>query len=154
MAKSSAGIILYRTLNETIEILLGHMGGPFWIKKDEHAWTVPKGEFEPNEETPTDAARREFREETGLDLLEELQPLSPFLKNNKKHYFFLLKKNVASVGLKSNTFEMEWPPKSGKIASFPELDRFSWFELSEARIKLVKGQLPTIEMIDEILNKP
>ena len=151
MAKASAGIVLYRTLNETIEILLGHMGGPFWAKKDEHAWTVPKGEFEPHEETPIDAARREFREETGLDILQELQALPPFLKNNKRHYFFLLKKNVNPADLKSNTFEMEWPPKSGKLVSFPELDRFSWFELYEARVKIVKGQLPVIVMIGEIL---
>ena len=96
MTKSSAGIILFRRSNQQTEILLGHMGGPFWAKKDEHAWTIPKGEFEQDKETAVEAARREFREETGLEIAGELLTLSPFLKNNKKHYFFLIEQNVES----------------------------------------------------------
>ncbi|MBK8503143.1 MAG: NUDIX domain-containing protein [Saprospiraceae bacterium] len=152
MGKSSAGIVLYRTSNETVEILLGHMGGPFWAKKDEHAWTIPKGEFDPDEESAIDAAKREFKEETGLEILDPLRPMDPFLKNNKKHYFFLLEKNVNPEELKCNSFEMEWPPKSGKLISFPELDRFAWFDLKMSREKIVKGQLAALDQLNKMLH--
>ena len=147
MPKSSAGILLYQKRAQEITILLGHMGGPFWAKKDQHAWTIPKGEFDPDKESPEAAARREFEEETGLTITEELVPLDPFIKNNKQHFFYILEKNVDPATLKSNSFELEWPPKSGKTLHFPELDRFGWFSLEEAKVKLVKGQLPTLEMI-------
>ena len=150
MKKSSAGIILVRKSNQ-LEILLGHLGGPFWVKKEDHAWSIPKGEFEQDKETALQAARREFKEETSLEILELLRPLPPYMKNNKNHFFFLLEKNVDPSGLKSNFFEVEWPPKSGKIVSFPELDRFSWFNLDAARKKIVKGQLPALEMVEVIL---
>lgn len=152
MTKSSAGIILIRNLTSDVEILLGHMGGPFWVKKDEHAWTIPKGEFDPEIEIAIEAARREFKEETGLHILDDLRPMDPFLKNNKKHYFFLLEKNVNPEELISNSFDIEWPPKSGKSMSFPELDRFAWFELKKAREKIVKGQLPALDQLNKILS--
>jgi predicted NUDIX family NTP pyrophosphohydrolase len=145
MAKSTAGILIYRKSAGKIEILLGHMGGPFWSKRDENAWTIPKGEFEPDQESPIDAARREFKEETGMDIHEEMTALFPFLKNNKRHYFFIVEKNPDPDNLQSNTFQMEWPPKSGTIGIFPELDCFAWFDLKIATKKIVKGQLPALE---------
>ncbi|NND34440.1 MAG: NUDIX domain-containing protein [Saprospiraceae bacterium] len=145
--KSSAGIILIRREGATLQILLGHMGGPFWTRKDQHAWTIPKGEFDLDNEIPEDAARREFLEETGMEIREELIALTPFTKNNKRHYFFFLEKNVDPDQLFSNSFELEWPPKSGKLSAFPEIDRFAWFDLSEAEEKLVKGQAPVFKLV-------
>lgn len=151
MAKSTAGILIYRKSGGKIEILLGHMGGPFWSKRDENAWTIPKGEFEPDQESPIDAARREFKEETGLDIHEPMTGLFPFLKNNKRHYFFMVETEPDPDTFQSNSFEMEWPPKSGKIAIFPELDRFAWFNLELANQKIVKGQLPALEQFLKIM---
>lgn len=151
MVKSTAGIIIYRKSAGKVEILLGHMGGPFWSKKDENAWTIPKGEFEPDQESPVDAARREFKEETGLAIHEPMSALFPFLKNNKTHYFFILEKEPDPENLRSNTFQMEWPPKSGKMAVFPELDRFAWFDLELATQKIVKGQRPALEQFLKIM---
>lgn len=149
MKKYSAGIILFHRDQDQVKILLGHMGGPFWSRKDEHAWTIPKGEFDPENENPEAAARREFEEETGLTITDELVPINPFTKNNKQHFFYLLGKNVDHATLQSNSFAMEWPPKSGTMQSFPELDRFGWFDLEEAKIKLVKGQFPIIDKIEK-----
>lgn len=147
MPKSSAGIILYQNDGKGIMLLLGHMGGPFWAKKDNQAWTIPKGEFDPEEENPMDAAKREFKEETGVEISETLIPLTPYSKNNKRFYFYLCEKDIDPDILKSNSFELEWPPKSGKIQHFPELDRFAWIHLDEAKIKLVKGQLAVLDQI-------
>lgn len=144
MKKYSAGIILFQKEHQ-VKILLGHMGGPFWSRKDEHAWTIPKGEFDPENESPEAAARREFEEETGLTITEELVPIKSFIKNNKQHFFYLLEKNVDPFTLQSNSFELEWPPKSGKMQLFPELDQFGWFTIEEASVKLVKGQLGVID---------
>ena len=152
MKKYSAGIILYREKNNRSELLLGHMGGPFWANKEDHAWTIPKGEFDPETEQAENAALREFEEETGTTISQKLHPVKPFTKNGKTHYFFLAQGDISPETLKSDLFEIEWPPKSGKRAQYPELDRFGWFTLEEARGKLVKGQLPALEMIKEILN--
>jgi len=152
MPKSSSGIILYHREDSIYKILLGHMGGPFWSKKDYHAWSIPKGEFDLEHEKPIDAAKREFKEETGIEITESLIPLTPYSKNNKRLYFFLCEKYINPDSLKSNSFELEWPPKSGKMAFFPELDRFGWFTLDEAKIKIVKGQLPALEEVASLVN--
>lgn len=147
MKKYSAGILVIRKSAGKTEILLGHMGGPFWAKKEDHAWTIPKGEFDPGRENPIEAARREFLEETGIKITDALTPLDPFSTTNKKHYFFTVIKDLDSSKLISNSFELEWPPKSGKISSFPELDRFAWFDLNTARDKMIKGQIPALDQL-------
>ena len=149
--KSSAGIILVRKRGSELHLLLGHMGGPFWSKKDQHSWTIPKGEFDLESEAPVDAARREFKEETGMEVSEELKVLPAFTKNNKKHFFFYLEKDVNTKQMFSNTFQIEWPPKSGKFSDFPELDRFEWCNLKDARQKLVRGQLPVLDFLSEVI---
>lgn len=144
MPKKSAGLLLYRFTSE-IEFFLVHPGGPFWAKKDEGAWSIPKGEFE-DDENPLDAAIREFREETGFDVSGSFIPLSPVkLSGGKQIYAFALEYNIEASQLKSNTFNMEWPPKSGKQQEFPEVDRGGWFNAESSKIKLNKGQVPILE---------
>ena len=148
MTKHSAGIVLVRKRNSVKQILLGHMGGPFWSKKDDHAWTVPKGEFDPGQEAPENAARREFKEETGIALDGNiLNALRPIKASGKVLYFFTTELDIDPTTLKSNLFELEWPPRSGNMQSFPELDRHQWFTLDEARLKLVKGQMKLLDLI-------
>lgn len=144
MPKKSAGLLLYRFTSE-VEFFLVHPGGPFWAKKDEGAWSIPKGEFE-DDENPLDAAIREFREETGFDVSGSFIPLSPVkLSGGKQIYAFALEHNIEASQLKSNTFNMEWPPKSGKQQEFPEVDRGGWFNAESSKIKLNKGQVPILE---------
>lgn len=147
MKKYSAGIILLQREQEQIKILLGHMGGPFWAKKDDHAWTIPKGEFDPENENPEAAARREFEEETGMSMSGPLHQLTPFTHSGKTFYFFVTEAEVNPGDLRSNLFPVEWPPKSGKIAYYPELDRFAWFSPDEAKNKITKGQLPVLDQL-------
>lgn len=147
MTKKSAGILLYRILDEP-EFFLVHPGGPFWSKKDEGAWSIPKGEFG-DEESPLEAAIREFKEETGFDVTGSFQPLTPFKQSNGKMiYAFALLYDLDETQLKSNTFSMEWPPKSGKMKEFPEVDRGAWFSTDASRIKLLQSQM---RLIDELL---
>ena len=146
MAKKSAGLLLYRIKNNLMEILLVHPGGPFWQKKDIGSWSIPKGEVKEGEEL-LKAAFRETQEETGLKL-EENQPLplNPVKqKSGKIIYAFALQADVKIDNIKSNLFEMEWPPKSGKKQSFPEIDRAGWFEADEARIKINGAQAGLID---------
>lgn len=144
MPKKSAGLLLYRFTSE-VEFFLVHPGGPFWAKKDEGAWSIPKGEFE-DDENPLDAAIREFREETGFDVSGSFIPLSPVkLSGGKQIYAFALEHNIETSQLVSNTFTMEWPPKSGKQQEFPEVDRGEWFNAESSKIKLNKGQVPILE---------
>lgn len=147
MKKYSAGIILLQREQEQIKILLGHMAGPFWTKKDDHAWTIPKGEFDPENEDPEAAARREFEEETGMRMSRALHRLTPFTHSGKAFYFFVTEAAVNPEVLRSNLFAVEWPPKSGKIAHFPELDRFAWFSIDEAKNKITKGQIPVLNQL-------
>lgn len=148
MAKFSAGILLYRLRGAGVEILLVHPGGPFWAKKDEGAWSIPKGEYEAGEDTLS-VARREFEEELGsappageaISLGEIAQP------GGKRVTAFALEGDFDPARLKSNEFEMEWPPKSGRKRSFPEIDRAQWFSLEAARAKLLKGQAPFLDRL-------
>ena len=145
MSKKSAGILLYRIKNKMLEVLLVHPGGPFWIKKDAGAWTIPKGELNVDEE-PFDAAIREMKEETGIILKGNFIELTPVKqKGGKLVYAWAKEQDVDLSDIKSNEFEMEWPPKSGKKKLFPEIDKADWFDLKTAKEKMNAGQLPLIE---------
>ena len=145
MSKKSAGILLYRINNKKLEVLLVHPGGPFWKNKDEGAWSIPKGEFDDNEK-PLDAALREMKEETGIIVKGDLIELTPVKqKSGKLVYAFAKEYDLDPSQIKSNEFEMEWPPKSGKKKMFPEIDRAGWFDLEEARKKINQGQIGLIE---------
>ena len=148
MAKRSAGILLYRGRGTKLELLLVHPGGPFWAKKDQGAWSIPKGEYEPGEDSLA-VARREFEEELGsppplgefLELGELVQP------SRKVITAFTCQGDFDPAKLTSNHFEMEWPPKSGRKQSFPEVDRAAWFMPAEAREKIQPGQAPFIDRL-------
>jgi len=150
MNKKSAGILLYRFVNHKIEFLLVHPGGPFWKNKDIGSWSIPKGEFEDDEE-PLDAAIREFQEETGLEIKGEFITLAPARqKSGKIVHGFALEKNIDPEKIKSNTFSMEWPPKSGIEQDFPEIDKAGWFGINTAREKINPGQAP---LLDDLITK-
>jgi predicted NUDIX family NTP pyrophosphohydrolase len=134
--KHSAGLLLYRRINKKIEFFLVHPGGPLWAKKDAGAWSIPKGEYEV-EEDPLKAACREFEEETGQPVSGKFIPLTPFkLKSGKTIHAWLVEGDVDEKNISSNTFEMEWPPLSGRRKAFPEVDRAGWFEAGAAKEKL------------------
>jgi predicted NUDIX family NTP pyrophosphohydrolase len=153
MPETSAGIMLYRRTGKALEVLLVHPGGPFWAKKDDGAWTIPKGLYESGEE-PEAAARREFAEETGYAPAGEMLDLGSFCQpSGKRIMAFALEGDFEPDRLVSNTFEMEWPPRSGKRQSFPEIDRAGWFGIAAARVKLLKGQVPILEALLERLAK-
>jgi predicted NUDIX family NTP pyrophosphohydrolase len=152
MATRSAGLLVYRGSGRSLELLLVHPGGPFWAKKDQGAWSIPKGEYQQGEDS-FDVARREFEEELGsppprgrfLELDELVQP------SRKVITAFAAEGDFDPATLKSNHFEMEWPPKSGRKQSFPEVDRAAWFLLAEAREKIQPGQAPFIDRLLEQL---
>ena len=147
-SKKSAGILLYRFSGGRLEILLVHPGGPFWAKKDEGAWSVPKGEFD-DTENPLSAAKRELEEETGITAEGNFIELTPVKqKSGKWVYAWVLEKDVDTARIKSNNFEIEWPPKSGKKKSFPEIDKAAWFGLAEAKEKILPGQLPLVNELE------
>lgn len=151
MKKQSAGILLYRIVNSEPEFFLVHPGGPFWINKDVHAWTVPKGEFT-DDEDPLDAAKREFEEETGIGLTGEFIRLAPVIqKGGKKIYCFGCRGDLDEKAIKSNSFEIEWPPRSGKMKSFPEIDRGAWFGRTEARIRINEAQASLLDEMSGLL---
>lgn len=144
MPVQSAGILLYRFVKDVPEFFLVHPGGPFWAKKDAGAWTVPKGEFTP-EEDPLEAAKREFLEETGISLSGNFISLTPLKqKSGKIIHAFALQGDIDPIQVKSNMFSIEWPPRSGKMKEFPEIDRAAWFNLKEAEEKINPGQWPFI----------
>lgn len=144
MAIKSAGILLYKIKNKTIQVFLVHPGGPFWQKKDLGAWSIPKGEFTDLEDALA-AATREFKEETGVMLTGNFIPLKPVKqKAGKLIYAWAVQGDIDPESISSNTFEMEWPPKSGKLKQFPEIDRSGWFEPEEAK-KINTAQALLIE---------
>ena len=147
MARRSAGILLYQHASDGLRVLLAHPGGPFWRKRDAGAWTIPKGEFDADE-SAEDAARREFREELGSDAIGPLRPLGEIVQKGGKHVVaFALEGDFDAAALRSNTFEIEWPPRSGRLKSFPEIDRVEWMTLDLAREKILPSQL---ELLDRI----
>jgi predicted NUDIX family NTP pyrophosphohydrolase len=151
VGKSSAGLVLYRIREAAIEVLLIHPGGPYWKNKDEGAWSIPKGEFLP-EEDPLAAARREFFEETGVAIEGELRALRPLRQpGGKIVHAWAVEADLDPATIVSNTFEIEWPPRSGRLQSFPEIDRGAWFSLPEARRKILRGQVPLLEELVQML---
>jgi predicted NUDIX family NTP pyrophosphohydrolase len=151
MKRQSAGLLLFRKTDQ-IEVLLVHPGGPFWAKKEMGSWSIPKGEFLDDEE-PQTAARREFYEELGVAAPEgELIGLgSAKQSSGKVVYAWALEADFDTKHVKSNVFEMEWPPKSGQMQQFPEVDRAAWFDLPTAAQKVVKGQVPLLKNLTDIL---
>lgn len=145
MPQSSAGILLYRYRAGGLEVFLVHPGGPYWSRKDEAAWSLPKGLIDPDED-PLMAARREFREETGFDVDGDFTDLGTFkLLGGKTLRAFALEGDVDPAMLRSNSFEMAWPPKSGRLQSFPEIDRGGWCDEATALTKITKGQKPVLQ---------
>jgi predicted NUDIX family NTP pyrophosphohydrolase len=145
MAKRSAGILLYRRRGGALEVFLAHPGGPFWAKRDLGAWTIPKGEIDEGED-PLEAAKREFAEEIGARLEGEFRELKPIRqKGGKLVLAWAVEGNCDAGNVRSNLFSMEWPPKSGKHAEFPEVDRAAWFALDEAKAKMLPSQLPLLD---------
>lgn len=145
--QTSAGILLFKHRDDGVEVLLAHPGGPFWRNRDAGAWSIPKGELAPGENAEA-AARREFAEETGMSPHGELLPLGIIRQRGGKQVeAFALEGDFAVDALRCNDFEMEWPPRSGKMARFPEIDRVEWFPLAEARRRILSGQIDLLERL-------
>jgi len=152
MPKRSAGLLVYRVVDGEPEVLLVHPGGPYWAKKDDGSWSLPKGEYEPDED-PLEVAIREFREELGVDPPQATDPsfLGEVRQPGGKLVSAWALPGDLDVGVvRSNTFTMEWPPRSGRSAEFPEVDRAGWFDLETARRKLLPGQLGLLDRFSEV----
>jgi predicted NUDIX family NTP pyrophosphohydrolase len=153
MPKRSAGLLLYRGGGDRVEVLLVHPGGPYWARRDDGAWSVPKGEIDPGGD-PLATALREFGEELGADPPEGTAAVSlgeVRQPGGKTVDAWALEGDLDVARIRSNTFEMEWPPRSGRTAEFPEVDRACWFPLDEARRKLLAGQHPFLDRLVAIL---
>jgi predicted NUDIX family NTP pyrophosphohydrolase len=153
MAKRSAGILMYRR-SPKLEVLLAHPGGPFWTKKDDGAWSIPKGEYDEREE-PLACAIREFDEELGVRPEGKFMELGEIVQPSRKIVVaFAVEGAFDPATLKSNLFELEWPPKSGRMQSFPEIDRARWFTPDLAKVKILPGQQGFIDRLLAALHKP
>ena len=153
MAKRSAGLLIYRFRQEALEVLLVHPGGPFWAKKNEGAWSIPKGEYAEDED-PFAAAKREFKEETGFDASGEFRFLATIRQPSGKIVSaWAVEGDLDAERIRSNTFTMEWPPKSGKQAEFPEVDRAGWFGVDQARTKILKGQRGFLDALERLFHQ-
>lgn len=154
MPAMSAGILLYRLDGRSgVTVLVAHMGGPYWSGKDEGAWTIPKGEVD-GDEGMLDAARREFREELGVDAPDvEYAELGTYVYSSGKRVtvFVADGADFTASAFDFGTFELEWPPRSGRIRAFPEVDRAEWMPVADARERLVKGQRPALDRLEELL---
>ncbi|HEU5365405.1 MAG TPA: NUDIX domain-containing protein [Hanamia sp.] len=157
MPKKSTGILWYRFQNKAMEVFLVHPGGPFWRNKNDSTWSIPKGEFEEGED-PLHAAKREMQEETGINAdatglrTSEFIELNPVRqKSGKIVYAWAAKGDFNTSELTSNLFELEWPPKSGKKATFPEVDKGEWFTIKEAKKRILSYQLPLITQLEELV---
>mgnify|MGYP005842409481 CR=1 FL=1 len=154
MPKKSAGLLLFRQVSGRLEVLLVHPGGPLWARRDEGAWSIPKGEFE-DDEDPLAAAKREFAEESGLTVDGDVIPLEPLRQpGGKVVYAWAMRHDFDPAALRSNTFSMEWPPRSGRYQAFPEVDRAAWFTIEAARRKILKGQAPLLDELERELARP
>jgi predicted NUDIX family NTP pyrophosphohydrolase len=151
MRKTSAGILMFKRHGDELLVLLSHPGGPFWKNRDHGAWTIPKGELEVGEE-PADAARREFEEEMGTSPGESLSPLGEITqKGGKRVIAFCVEGQFDVASLRSNTFEMEWPPRSGRKQSFPEVDQAQWMTIAQARMKILPSQIELLQRLVDFL---
>ncbi|HEY7806524.1 MAG TPA: NUDIX domain-containing protein [Croceibacterium sp.] len=149
--KHSAGVLIYRR-SPALEVLLVHPGGPYWTRRDRGAWQIPKGGIEPGED-PATAARREAMEELGVTLDGRLAPLGDIRQaGGKRVTAFAVEHDLDPALIQSNSFEMEWPPKSGKIASFPEIGKGRWMGPEEARDMILPSQLPLLDRLSELLS--
>jgi predicted NUDIX family NTP pyrophosphohydrolase len=154
MPKQSAGLLLYRRRAGALEVFLVHPGGPFWARRDEGAWSIPKGEHDADED-PLAAARREFAEETGITPAGEIIALAPIRqKSGKVVRAFAIEGDCDPEIIHSNTFVMEWPPRSGRQQAFPEVDRAAWFSIEEAKRKLHAGQVGLVEQLETLVKTP
>jgi predicted NUDIX family NTP pyrophosphohydrolase len=152
LPKQAAGILLYRRGAEGVEVLLAHPGGPLWARKDYGAWTIPKGQFTDGE-LPLDAARREFEEEMGTAPAGDFKPLGTLKQpSGKVIHVWAAESDFDAATVKSNLFSMEWPPKSGRMGEFPEVDRAGWFPIAQARLKILKGQAPFLDRLLALVN--
>jgi predicted NUDIX family NTP pyrophosphohydrolase len=146
--RASAGVLVYRVVDDRIDVLLAHPGGPFWAKKDAGAWSIPKGEFDDAAEEAEAAARREFVEETGQPPPDTLVSLGSVKQSGGKVVQAFAGEGDVDVGaIRSNTFEMEWPPRSRRMQTFPEIDRAAWFTLDEARERILASQRPLLDAL-------
>ncbi|HZO53478.1 MAG TPA: NUDIX domain-containing protein [Bryobacteraceae bacterium] len=153
MATRSAGLLMFRRTGDRFEVLLVHPGGPFWAKKDSGAWSVPKGEYAENED-PLVAARREFAEETGVEPTGKLIPLTDLRQPSGKILSaWAVEGDCDASKIRSNMFSMEWPPKSGRMREFPEIDRGEWFPAEVARNKILRGQRDFLDELESLLGK-
>jgi len=151
MSKVSAGILLYRKANNHLEVLLVHPGGPFWKNKDDGSWTIPKGETNNGEELLS-AAIREFHEETGMLLSGSFIELNPVKqKSGKLVHAWALEGDINENKIKSNNFELEWPIRSGKFQSFPEIDKAAWYDITKAKEKINPAQTAFLEELNDLL---
>jgi predicted NUDIX family NTP pyrophosphohydrolase len=149
--KRSAGLLMYRFRGADLEVLLVHPGGPFWAKKDLGAWSIPKGEYSADED-PLQAAQREFHEETGLTTAGRFQELTEIRQKGGKYVkAWAVEGDCDPASIRSNTFALEWPPRSGKQREFPEIDRAAWFGRGEARKKILQSQLPLLDELEKLL---
>lgn len=151
--KLSAGILLYRRRGSTTEVFLVHPGGPYWARKDDGAWSIPKGEYQEGED-PLATATREFCEETGSEVSGTLSALSPLTQPSGKIISaWALEGDLDATTVKSNTFSLEWPPHSGKKQEFPEVDRGGWFDIPAARVKLQSGQRGFLDQLQQLVTQ-
>ncbi len=152
MQKKSAGLLLYRHRNGTVEVFLVHPGGPMWANKDMGAWSIPKGELDPDED-PLNAAKREFAEETGFKVKGRFTALTPVRqRNNKLVYAWAVEGDCDAAAVRSNTFPLEWPPHSGITRKVPEIDRAAWFSMATAKEKIFNGQIGLLDELEDILS--
>jgi predicted NUDIX family NTP pyrophosphohydrolase len=150
--KKSAGILCYRWRGSHVDVFIVHPGGPFWKAKDKGAWSIPKGEYADGED-PLTAARREFQEETGIEAVGKFQPLQEIkLKSGKRILAWAVETDFDAANIVSNTFEMEWPLRSGRMQQFPEIDKGDWFTIAGARVKLNEAQAGLLDQLEIILN--
>src|SRR2546430_15897474 len=150
--KTSAGILLSRVRAEELEVFLVHPGGPYWEKRDAGAWSIPKGEFNEGDD-PLEAARREFQEETGSQATGEFFAFTPLKqRSGKLVYAWAVRGDIDAASVKSDTFSMEWPPRSGQQREFPEVDRGAWFTVAAANEKILPGQRGFIRQLREHLD--
>ena len=152
MPKRSAGLLMYRQSGERVEVLLAHPGGPFWAKKDLGAWSIPKGEYE-SDEDPLQAAKREFEEESGVVPAGSFVALGEIKQAGGKIVTaWAIEGDGDASSLKSNTFSIEWPPDSGRVAEFPEVDRWEWFSLEDAEKRILAGQKEFLERLAKLMD--
>ena len=152
MPTVSAEVLMYRKTKDGPQVLLVHPGGPYWRNRDDGTWSIPKGVIGPHEK-PEHAARREFEEELGAALVGPLTPLGEIRQKAGKHVqAFCIEGDLDVATVKSNSFEIEWPPHSGRTKAFPEVDRAAWFSLPAARVKLVAGQVPLLDRLAQLLD--